>query len=265
MQRTIIEIDGTLCNGCGACVTGCAEGALEIRDGKARVVAEHFCDGLGACIGHCPTGALTIVEREAPDFDAAAVEAYLAQRRQDAPPAGSGCPSAKPMVLTPCQAANTPVRQPTAAGSGLGTWPIKLRLVPEHAPFLQGARLLVLADCAAPAFPGLHGTLLPGRVALLGCPKFDDVKAHADRLAAILRGNDIVDITIIQMEVPCCSGLARIVAQALAQSGKDVPVTQGIVTRRGEIAAMRPLHTASTAMPPTAKGRCSLETSYDFG
>lgn len=237
MKRTIIEIDETLCNGCGACVTGCAEGALEIRDGKARVVAEHFCDGLGACIGHCPTGALTIVEREAPDFDAAAVKAHMAASPEASAP--TGCPSARPMALTPCQAANVPVSQPTTAGSILGTWPIKLRLVPENAPFLHGARLLVLSDCVPPAFPALHGTLLPGRVALLGCPKFDDTKAHVDKLADILRRNDIVDITIMQMDVPCCSGMSRIVAQAVAQSGKNVPVTRVVVTRRGEIVEMR--------------------------
>ena len=241
MKRKIIEIDETLCNGCGACVTGCAEGALAIRDGKARVVADHFCDGLGACLGHCPTGALTIIEREAPDFDEEAAKSHLASPRQ-------GCPSARPVTLTPCQEANIPVTQPAIGGSTLGTWPIKLRLVPENAPFLQGARLLVLSDCVPPAFPALHGAFLPGRVALLGCPKFDDVPAHVDKLTAILRANDIADITVVQMEVPCCSGMARIVAQAVAQSGQDVPVTRVVVTRRGEIATLRSMDGTPLAM-----------------
>jgi Pyruvate/2-oxoacid:ferredoxin oxidoreductase delta subunit len=237
MKRKIIEIDETLCNGCGACVTGCAEGALEIREGKARVVADHFCDGLGACIGHCPTGALAIIEREAPDFDEEAVTNHLGPNRQM--PGHLGCPSARPMTMTPCQSANLPTSQQAAGGSGLCTWPIKLRLVPENAPFLQGARLLVLSDCVPPAFPALHSAFLPGRVALLGCPKFDDAPAHVDKLAAIIRANDIVDITIIQMEVPCCSGMARIISQAVEQSGKAIPVTRVVVSRRGEIVEMR--------------------------
>lgn len=237
MKRKIIEIDETLCNGCGACVTGCAEGALEIRDGKARVVAEHFCDGLGACIGHCPTGALTITEREAPDFDEEAVKTHLATNRHAS--ASGGCPSASPMTLTPCQSANMPTAQLTAGQSALGSWPIKLRLVPENAPFLQGARLLLVSDCVGPAFPALHSAFLPGRIALLGCPKFDDVPAHVEKLAAILRTNMITDITVLQMEVPCCAGMARIVAQALAQSGKTVPASRVTVSKRGEIVEVR--------------------------
>jgi ferredoxin len=236
MKRKIIEIDESLCNGCGACVTGCAEGALEIRDGKARIVAEHYCDGLGACLGHCPTGALQVIEREAPDFDEMAVEAHLATRKKT--PAAGGCPSARPMALTPCQSANIPASQPVAGGSALGTWPIKLRLVPPDAPFLQGARLLLTSDCVPPAFPAYLSAFLPGRVALLGCPKFDDAKSYVDKLTAIVRAGDIVDITVIQMEVPCCSGMSRIAAAAVAASGKAVPVTRVVVTRRGEIAAM---------------------------
>ena len=247
MKRKIIEIDESLCNGCGQCVTGCAEGALEIIDGVAKIVADHFCDGLGACIGHCPTGALQIIERDAPEFDEQAVEERLAEIKTAASPCG--CMSGAPVTMTPCQMANAPTAQaaqPAGGGSALAAWPIKLRLVPPNAPFLQGARLLLAADCVPPAFPAFHSAFLPGRIALLGCPKFDDVQSYVDKLAAILRQNNIVDITVLQMEVPCCSGMSRIAAAAIAASGKAVPATQVVVTRRGEIAGMTPLSAGNT-------------------
>ncbi|OLN25676.1 Ferredoxin 3 fused to uncharacterized domain [Desulfovibrio sp. DV] len=247
MKRKIIEIDESLCNGCGQCVTGCAEGALEIIDGVAKIVADHFCDGLGACIGHCPTGALQIIERDAPEFDEQAVEERLAEIKKTASPCG--CMSGAPVTMTPCQMANAPTAQaaqPAGGGSALAAWPIKLRLVPPNAPFLQGARLLLAADCVPPAFPAFHSAFLPGRIALLGCPKFDDVQSYVDKLAAILRQNTIVDITVLQMEVPCCSGMSRIAAAAIAASGKAVPATQVVVTRRGEIAGMTPLSAGNT-------------------
>jgi len=244
MQRKIIEIDESLCNGCGACVTGCAEGALAIIDGKARIVSDHFCDGLGACLGHCPTGALRIIERDAPEFDEAAAMAHVATLGKTPAHSGGGCPSTRVESLapqTPCQQANIPTAQPISAASALGTWPIKLRLVPSNAPFLQGSRLLLTSDCVPPAFPAFQSAFLPGRVALLGCPKFDDTAAYVEKLAAIVRDNAIVDITVLQMEVPCCSGMSRIAALAVAQAGKPVPVTRVVVTRRGEIAAMEPV------------------------
>ncbi len=245
MKRKIIEIDEALCNGCGQCVTGCAEGALEIIDGKATIVADHFCDGLGACIGHCPTGALQIIEREAPDFDEQAVEERLAAvgkpAAAHAAPRGGGCPSARAMTLTPCQQANVPASQPANTGSALSTWPIKLRLTPPTAPFFKGARLLLTSDCVPPAFPAFHTAFLPGRVALLGCPKFDDVESYVEKLTAILRENDIADVTVLQMEVPCCSGMARIATAAAAASGKAVPVTRVVVGRHGEIVSMGPV------------------------
>ena len=239
MKRKIIEIDESLCNGCGACVTGCAEGALDIIDGKARIVADHFCDGLGACIGHCPTGALQIIERDAPDFDEQAVEVHLAAQKKA--PTPGGCPSTRPMTMTPCQQANIPTTQAATSASALASWPIKLRLVPANAPFLKGARLLLTSDCVPPALPAFHSAFLPGRVALLGCPKFDDAAASVDKLAAIVAEADIVDITVLQMEVPCCSGMSRIAALAVAQAGKNLPVTQVVVSRRGEIVDMRPV------------------------
>ena len=212
MKRKIIEIDEALCNGCGQCVTGCAEGALEIIDGKAKIVADHFCDGLGACIGHCPTGALQIIEREAPEFDEQAVEERLAELKKPSSPCGC-----------------------------LSTWPIKLRLVPPTAPFLRGARLLLTSDCVPPAFPAFGSAFLPGRVALLGCPKFDDAQSYVDKLADIIRESAPQDITVLQMEVPCCAGMSRIAALAVAASGRDIPVTQVVISRRGEVLGMQPV------------------------
>ena len=241
MKRKIIEIDETLCNGCGQCVTGCAEGALEIINGKAKVVADHFCDGLGACIGHCPTGALQIIEREAPEFDEKAVEAHLAAMGKTPHAAKhGGCPSTQAMTLSPCQQANVPTAQAASAASALSHWPVKLRLVPPTAPFLKGARLLLTSDCVPPAFPAFHSAFLPGRVALLGCPKFDDVASYVEKLTEIVRQNDIADITVLQMEVPCCAGMARIAAAAVAAAGKAVPVTRVVVGRGGEIVSMGP-------------------------
>jgi len=250
MKRKIIEIDEALCNGCGQCVTGCAEGALAIVDGKARIVADHFCDGLGACIGQCPTDALQIIEREAPEFDEAAAMAHVAQTGQTGGKHG-GCPSGQPLTLTPCQQANVPTGQTPVAGSALSSWPIKLRLVPPTAPFLKGARLLLTSDCVPPAFPAFHSAFLPGRVALLGCPKFDDVQAYVDKLAAIVRENAIADITVLQMEVPCCSGMARIAAMAVAASGRDIPITRVVVGRQGEIVSMGPVSERGNARGET--------------
>ena len=242
MQRKIIEIDESLCDGCGACVTGCAEGALAIIDGKAKIVADHFCDGLGACIGHCPTGALQIIERDAPEFDKEAVARRLGHQVKT--PTPCGCPSGAPLTMTPCQQANVPTGQPTTGASALASWPIKLRLVPPDAPFLKNARLLLASDCVPPAFPAFHSAFLPGRIALLGCPKFDDVQSYVEKLAAIVRGNDIADITVLQMEVPCCAGMSRIAALAVAAAGKPVPITQVVVSRRGEIVGMQPVSLA---------------------
>jgi Pyruvate/2-oxoacid:ferredoxin oxidoreductase delta subunit len=267
--RKLITVNEELCNGCGNCVTGCAEGALAIIDGKARLVSEVFCDGLGACLGECPTGALNVVEVEAEDFDPKAVEHRLKDLGRPVPdhmpdPAslrlpstnsayggrtatihGGGCPSRQVMSLgnstpTPsCKMANTPVSQ-AGGGAALSHWPIQLRLVPPTAPFLKNARLLLTADCVPPAFPGFHAKLLPGRVLLLGCPKFDDAQSYIDKLADILRENAIQDITVVQMEVPCCSGMTAIALRAAQAAGVAVPVETIVITRDGQIQAGGP-------------------------
>ncbi len=221
--RKIISIDEELCDGCGQCVMGCAESALRIVDGKARLTADRYCDGLGACLGECPTGALKIIEREADAFDEEAVEALAATQRE-APAAAPG------------QCAGLSVSQTGPAhGAGLSHWPVRLRLVPPNAPFLRNARLLLTADCVPVAMPAYHSDWLPGRVVLLGCPKFDEVRPHVDKLRDIFAQNDIAHATVLEMEVPCCSGMRRIAEAARAASGRKVPIERVVVSRRGEV------------------------------
>ena len=237
--RKIIEIDEDLCDGCGQCVTGCAEGALAIVDGKARVISDNLCDGLGACIGECPTGALQIVEREAEAFDEAAVEKHIAdQARQEtltAPVTGGGCPSAGMKMFAPlAPGAVRPAGAPAEGEpSALTHWPVKIRLVPPHAPFLKGADLLILADCGAIAFPTLHRDLLKGRVVLAGCPKFDDVALYEEKFVQIFQQADIRSITVVRMEVPCCAGLQALVMKGLKDAHADVPVEEIVIAPQG--------------------------------
>ena len=234
IMRKIIEIDEELCNGCGQCVTGCSEGALQLVGGKARVVSETFCDGLGACIGECPTGALTITEREAAPFDEKAVERHLAEKERS--PLACGCPSIHIQTfapISPCEAANLPV---TIGGvkSSLTHWPVQIRLIPPTAPFLKGADLLVLADCAAVAFPALHQDLMKGKVVMMGCPKFDDVREYVQKFADIFSTADIKSVTTVVMEVPCCSGLPLIVKRGMEAAHKDIPREEIVISTRGK-------------------------------
>ena len=244
IKRKIIEIDENLCNGCGQCVPSCAEGALEIVDGKARMIAEKYCDGLGACLGDCPTGALRIIERVADDFDEEAVEELLAQKgrpshKPAAPPAGGGCPSSRLQSFaapTPCQAANQPASFGSqATASALGHWPVKIRLVPPSAPFLKNADLLVAADCASVAFAGFHPELLAGRVVMAGCPKFDETESYIEKFAEILATANLKSLTNVIMEVPCCGAMRNILRQAMQRSGKAMEIDEVVISTRGEI------------------------------
>jgi ferredoxin len=216
--RDVIKIDPDLCTGCGSCITACAEGAIELKDGKARVISDKYCDGLGACLKECPAGALTIERREAQDFDEAA-----AKGRSTA----SSCQAS--ISLEPSRASFE--RQ----SSQLSSWPIQMRLVSPKAPFLRGSRLLVAADCTGFACPNIQHDFIRGRVLLTGCPKLDEVKPFVDKLAEILQSNDIVDITVLHMEVPCCTGLVRLVNAAVKASGKDVPVSCVVVGKKGDV------------------------------
>ena len=239
--RKIIEIDEELCDGCGQCVPGCAEGSLQIVDGKAKMVSDNLCDGLGACIGECPNGALRIVEREAEEFDEEAVEKYLAEKeaakQKQQPVLACGCPSTNIQTFAPvssCREANIPAGFEDSE-SALSHWPIQIRLVPATAPFLKGADLLVLADCCGVAIPTLHKDLLKGRVVMIGCPKFDDIQEYIEKFADIFKTADIKSVLSVVMEVPCCSGLPMIVKKGMEAAGKNIPIKELVISTRGKI------------------------------
>ena len=235
-NRKIIKIDDELCDGCGVCVPSCAEGAIEVVDGKARVVAEKYCDGLGACLRECPRGALTVEEREAEEFDEKAVEEHLSASEKEKPaqgiPMAHGCPSAKLQTF-----AAKPVGEevPTLQASALSHWPVQIRLVPPTAPFLKGANLLVAADCAPVAYPNFHRDFLKGKAVMVGCPKFDDVQGYVDKFTDIFRSANIKSVTVLDMEVPCCSALPKIVKRGMELAGKSVPMEEVVISARGEI------------------------------
>jgi ferredoxin len=236
--RKIIEIDEDLCDGCGNCETGCAEGALQIIDGKAKVVSETFCDGLGACIGECPTGALRIVEREAPAFDEKAVKKHLTKNEKETMPCG--CPSTHIQIFdkpSACEAANKPAHFDAGKEeeSSLSHWPIQIKLIPASASFLKGADLLVIADCTAVAFPTLHRDLMKGKVVMMGCPKFDDVHEYVSKFADIFRTAGIKSVTTVVMEVPCCSGMPMIVKKGMEAANKKIPMKEIVLSLRGKI------------------------------
>jgi NAD-dependent dihydropyrimidine dehydrogenase PreA subunit len=240
VTRKIIQIDDELCDGCGQCVPNCAEGALQIIDGKAKIIAENLCDGLGACLGECPNGALKIIEREADDFDEHAVEKHLSQKptedKKEAPPMACGCPSHQIQTFIPLSPNPVDMSKKTApCTSALSHWPIQIRLVPAEAKFLKNAHLLVLADCVAVAYPNLHGELLAGKAIMMGCPKFDDADAYIQKFKEVFAKAGIQSITIAYMEVPCCSGLPWIVKKALDSGSFNIPVTEVVISARGEI------------------------------
>jgi len=233
--RSIIEIDENRCDGCGLCVPACKEGAIQIINGKARLVQERYCDGLGACLGECPRGAITIIEREADGFDEAAALDHVRRRAEQAQPtAPCGCPSAQAISLDHAQ------ERPAALGASSGrpqlrNWPVQLTLVPVGAPWLDGADLLIAADCVPFAYPRFHDDLLAGRQAIVACPKLDDAAAYLDKLTAIFESHDISSVTIARMEVPCCGGLQMIVEQALQASGRNIPVSTVVIGINGDV------------------------------
>jgi ferredoxin len=233
INRKIIEIDEELCDGCGQCVPSCAEGAIQIVDGKAKLVADVYCDGLGACLGECPTGALNVVEREAEDFDEEAVEEHLSSMaRDESPEEGTmacGCPSSQIQSFVPSES-----RQ-EANESALSHWPVQIKLVPPQAPFLKGADLLVAADCTPVAYPNFHRDFLKGKAVMVGCPKFDDVQEYIEKFAAIFKMADIKSVTVAVMEVPCCQGLPVIVEKGMEIAGKKIPLEKVVIGAQGDI------------------------------
>jgi Fe-S-cluster-containing hydrogenase component 2 len=243
VMRKIIEIDEEKCTGCGNCVLACAEGAIQIIDGKAKVISDKFCDGLGACIGECPEDALRIIERQAEDFDEEAVAQFLKQKAgQEAGHAASGgCPSSAMKIFPgaggpdPCAAANKPVMQASQGSSCLGHWPVQIMLVPPGAPFLKDADLLIAADCVPVAYPDFHADFLRGRAVMIGCPKFDDPEKNIEKLAQIFKGSGIKTITAAIMEVPCCSALPVIIKRALEKAKINIPLKEVVISSAGKI------------------------------
>lgn len=221
MLRKIIEIDEERCNGCGQCVLDCAEGAIAIVDGKAKVIADSFCDGLGACLKGCPQDALRIVERDTDPFDPEAVEAHLHAKKNEPAAQPAPLPGAAPLA---CGCPGSAARSFADSPAGGGHWPVKLRLVPPHAPFLKGAHLLLVADCAPAVCQGFHA-LAQGKVVLTLCPKFEDTAAMQQKLADICAGQHPGSLTALRMEVPCCQGLEKVAREALRQSGAACPLT----------------------------------------
>ena len=246
IMRKIIEIDEDLCDGCGNCVLSCAEGAIQIIDGKAKVIADKYCDGLGACIGDCPQDALKVIERVAEDFDEEAVEELLKQqakeKKEEAPATlACGCPSTTiqsfPGAATEssCASANKPTSQTTDGESYLGHWPVQIRLVPVGAPFLKDSNLVIAADCVPVAYPTFHADFLKGNTVMIGCPKFDNPEETIEKLAQVFKSSGLKSITAAIMEVPCCSALPVIIKKALEQSGVEIPYKEVVVGYQGKI------------------------------
>ena len=242
IKRKIVEIDEELCDGCGNCVPSCAEGAIQIINGKAKVVKDQFCDGLGACIGECPQGALHIVERVTEEFDEKAVELYLKdlekKEKTKQETLACGCPSTELKTFAPdvgsCESANMPSKI-NGAKSALGHWPVQIRLIPPHAPFLKNTDLLVAADCVPVAYPSFNLDFLKGKTVMIGCPKFDDVNDYVERFTQIFKTAGIKSITALIMEVPCCSGLPGILEKAMGNADVDIPMKQIVISSKGEI------------------------------
>jgi ferredoxin len=247
-KRKIIEIDRDLCNGCGLCTTACAEGALELdAEGKAFLVREIYCDGLGACLDVCPTGALKVVERESSEYDAGAAYRHVLRTRGRKaagrvhgighPSSGagaSGCPgSVAGEIRRPARSREGPA---ASGKSELSQWPIQLHLVSPLAPYFQGSDLLVAADCTAFALGTFHLALLKGKKLVIACPKLDDTEGYVEKLAEIIRRNGLRSLTVAIMTVPCCSGLARMVQEAVARSGEALDVKTVVIGIEGEIA-----------------------------
>jgi ferredoxin len=247
VMRKVIEIDDELCDGCGLCVPACAEGALQIIDGKAKLIGDKYCDGLGACLGECPNDALKTVEREAEAFDEEAVEALLKSKEEEKKPGEAvlpcGCPSAQVQSFISQleqHGKSGPVLRPSVP-SALSHWPVQINLVPPNASFLKGADLLVAADCTAFTYPNFHQDLLKGKVLMVGCPKFDEVQAYIQKFAEIFHAADIKRITVVVIEVPCCQGLPAIVKKGMNIAGKKVPMEVVIISTRGEVLKKEPL------------------------
>ncbi len=240
--RKIVSIDESKCNGCGLCIPNCAEGALAIIDGKAKLVKDLYCDGLGACLGHCPQDAITITEREAEEFDQEAVEKMLKEKNSNeksfehkethAHMHEGGCPGSRMRMI---QRRETEDDVNVKQTSKLRQWPVQLMLVPASAPYLKNADLLVTADCVPFAYANYHNDFLKGKAVVVGCPKLDDTRYYAEKLGDIIKLNDLESITVLRMEVPCCSGIAQAAKIGRDNSGINIPIKVVTISIEGEV------------------------------
>ena len=234
MVRRIIEIDRDKCNGCGACAEACHEGAIAMVDGKAQLMRDDYCDGLGDCLPTCPTGAITFVEREAAAYDEKAVmENKQRKMRAQGMTLPCGCPGSQSRNIQR-ETASAPEAPRAEQASRLSQWPVQIKLVPVNAPYFDGARLLIAADCTAYAYAAFHERFIKGHITLVGCPKLDSVD-YSEKLTEIIRENNIKSVTIVRMEVPCCGGLELAAKKALQQSGKFIPWQVVTVTVDGRL------------------------------
>ena len=225
MIRKIIRIDKEKCNGCGVCADACHEGAIDIINGKAELVREHFCDGLGDCLPECPTGAISFEEREAPEYDEEAVKEAQKKifAKNQAMTAHAGCPGSKSMQIQRKEASETETTSSTQNQvSKLQNWPVQIKLAPVSAPYFNDAKLLIAADCTAYAYANFHQDFIRNKITLIGCPKLDQID-YSEKLTAIIQNNNIQSVTIVRMEVPCCGGLEMAAKKALQNSGKFIP------------------------------------------
>lgn len=242
MIRKIITIDEDKCNGCGLCATACHEGAIEMINGKAKLIRDDYCDGLGACLPSCPTNALSFENREAAAFDEEAVKERLAElaAKENTPApqsdcSGGGCPGSRATTLKPKQENKTPMQtESEGVESQLRQWPIQIKLVPLKAPYFENANLLIAADCTAFAYGNFHNKFIKNHIALIGCPKLDEGD-YSEKLTELLRQNNFKSVTIVRMEVPCCGGIQNAAIQALQNSGKMIPWQVVTISVDGEI------------------------------
>lgn len=236
MIRKIIRIDEEKCNGCGACAAACHEGAIEMIDGKAKLTRENYCDGLGDCLPACPTDAISFEEREAPAYDEAAVLAAKAKKAEA--PLPCGCPGSQSRAVRrekdSSECSTVPGSPAVSIASQLSQWPVQIKLAPVNAPYFNGAKLLVAADCTAYAYGNFHNEFIRDHVTLIGCPKLDSVD-YSEKLTAILANNEIRSVTVVRMEVPCCGGIEHAVKTALQESGKFIPWQVVTISTDGRI------------------------------
>ena len=234
MKRRIIEINRDKCNGCGACAKACHEGAIAMVDGKAKLMRDDYCDGLGDCLPTCPTGAITFVEREAAAYDEQAVLKNKQKKmREEGISLPGGCPGMRMKTFRQEEPSDMEV-SPAVPRSRLSQWPVQIKLVPVNAPYFNGAKLLIAADCTAYAYAAFHERFIKGHITLVGCPKLDGVD-YSEKLTEVIRKNDIRSVTVVRMEVPCCGGLENAAKTALQKSGKFIPWQVVTISTDGRI------------------------------